>query len=236
MSHVRQKFATRISKAETDWHLQYPMPSCSLFLCTNEPSVKYHKRNRRVRPHKSPSLIIDPKKMKICNEICFGKELVVLFHAQNDGINFPMCVLFWFRDYHFLNKGLSKIAIEKNDWSKGCLFVYPPFEILYIFVEMSWNFKTFLKRTHTHKPWALSTRSSKTPFERSTRSWHRNSGTWIQAINLEALPTWNPLYTVEPKVVKLWNTFKKKVESWPKVPHNLKSEFAKNNFSSMPKL
>ena len=150
MSHVRQKFATRISKAETDWHLQYPMPSCSLFLCTNEPSVKYHKRNRRVRPHKSPSLIIDPKKMKICNEICFGKELVVLFHAQNDGINFPMCVLFWFRDYHFLNKGLSKIAIEKNDWSKGCLFVYPPFEILYIFVEMSWNFKTFLKRTHTH--------------------------------------------------------------------------------------
>ena len=63
----------------------------------------------------------------------------------------------------------------------------------------------FKKNTHTHKPWALSTRSSKTPFERSTRSWHRNSGTWIQAFN----PTWNPLYTVEPKVVKLWNTFKK---------------------------
>ena len=141
MSHVRQKFVTRISKAYTDWHLQYPMPSCSLFLCTNEPSVKYHKRNRRARPHKSPSLIIDPKKLKICNEICFGKELVFLFHAQNDGINFPMCVLFWFSAYHLLNKGLSKIVANLKEWLKQRVPLRVSSFRNPIFVEMSWNFK-----------------------------------------------------------------------------------------------
>ena len=142
--------------------------------------------NRRVRPHKSPSLIMDPKKMKLCNEICFGKELVFLFHAQNDGRNFPMCVLFWLSDYHLLKKDSQKLVANLKKWLKQRVPLRVSSFRNPIFVEMSWNFKMklppgILLFKKTHKPWALSTRSSKKTFRTfNVQSWHRTSGTCLK--------------------------------------------------------